>query len=115
MMIPFKQIFFVGAYTLKTLWHWRLCQCSNKFFSLPLARLCRHNKRVCVVAAYDARVLSDIRYSQKRLAALVDGDRLEVTESIAHEIDGGAFQRQCFCAFIGKDDRDRYLYRKVLQ
>jgi len=47
-----------------------------------------------------------MRYSQKRLAALVDGDRLEMTESIAYEIDGGAFHRQRLCAFIGKDDGD---------
>jgi len=37
---------------------------------------------------------------------LVGGDCLEVTESIAHEIDRGAFHRQCLCAFFGKDDGD---------
>src|SRR5665647_1599941 len=93
MMIPFKQIFFVETYTLKALRNCRLCQCSNRLFPVPLARLCRSHKCVCVVGIYDARVLSDIRYSQKRLAALVDGDRLEMTESIAYEIDGGAFHR----------------------
>jgi len=36
-----------------------------------LARLCRSNKCVFVVGIYDARVLSDIRYFQKRLAAFV--------------------------------------------
>src|SRR5665647_1392806 len=30
MMIPFKQIFSVGTYTLKALRNWRLCQCSNR-------------------------------------------------------------------------------------
>src|SRR5665811_551320 len=103
MMIPFKQIFSVGTYTLKALQNWRLCQCSNRLFPVPLARLCRSNKRVCAVAAYHARVMSDARHFQKRSAPFVDGDCLEMTESIAHEIDGGAFHRQRFCGFIGKD------------
>src|SRR5450830_391845 len=106
MMIPFKQIFSVGTYTLKALRNCRLCQCSNRLFSVPLTCLCRSNKCVFVVCIHNACVLPDMRYSQKRLAALVDGDRLEMSESIAHEIDGGAFHRQRFFAFIGKDDGD---------
>src|SRR5665811_1882895 len=106
MMIPFKKIFSVGTYTVKALRNWRLCQCSNRLFPVPLACLCRSNKRVGVVAAYHARVMSDARHFQKRLAAFVNGNGLEMTESIAHEIDGGAFHRQCFCAFIAKDDGD---------
>src|ERR1019366_7485288 len=64
------------------------------------------NKCVFVVGIHDARVLSDIRYFQKRLAAFVDGDCLEMTESIAHKIDRSAFHRQCLCPFGGKDDGD---------
>src|SRR5665647_1838028 len=106
MMIPFKQIFSVGTYTLKALRNWRLCQCSNRLFPVPLACLCRSNKCVFVVCIHNARVLSDMRYSQKRVAALVNGDRLEMTESIAYEIDGGSLHRQCLCAFVGEDDGD---------
>jgi len=69
MVIPYKQVLSVGTYTLKALRNWRLCQCSNRLFPLPLARLCRSNKRVCVVAAYHARVMSDARHFQKRPAA----------------------------------------------
>ena len=50
--------------------------------------------------------LTDIRYLQKRLAAFVDGDCLEMTESIAHETDRGAFHRQCFWAFVGEAECD---------
>src|SRR5450759_511289 len=85
----------------------RLCQCPNGPFPLPLACLCRSAKCVFVVGIYDARVLSDIRYFQKRLAAFVDGDCLELTESIAHKIYRGAFHRQCLCTFVGEDDGDR--------
>ena len=85
---------------------YRLCQCSNELFPVPLARLCRSNKCVFVVGIYDARVLSDIRFFQKHLAAFVDGDCLEMTESVAHEIDRGAFHRQCLCAFVGEDGGD---------
>src|SRR5450830_147982 len=106
MMIPFKQIFSVGTYTLKALRNWRLCQCSNRLFPLPLACLCRSNKCVFVACIHNARVLCDMRCLQQCLAVLVDGDRLEMTESTTHEIDGGAFHRQCFCAFIGKDNGD---------
>ena len=73
---------------------------------MPLARLCRRNKCVFVVGIHDAGVLSDIRTFQKRPAAFVDGDCLEMTERIAHEIDRGAFPRQRFCAFVGEDDGD---------
>jgi hypothetical protein len=71
-----------------------------------LAGLCRSNKSVFVVGIHDARVLSDIRGSQKRLAALVNGDCLEMTEGIAHEIDGDAFSCQYFCACVGEDNGD---------
>ena len=84
----------------------RLCQCSNGLFPVPLPCLCRSNKCVLVIGINDARVVPDIRCFQKRLAAFVDGDCLKVTESIAYEIDRGAFLRQCLCAFVGKDDGD---------
>ena len=71
-----------------------LCQCSNRLFALPLARLCRSDKGVFVVGIHDARVLSYMRSFQQRLAALIDGDCFEMTESIAHEIDRCAFHRQ---------------------
>ena len=71
-----------------------------------MAGLCRGNKCVFVVGIHDARVLSDIRRFQKRLTAFVDGDGLEMTEGIAHEIDRGAFLRQRLCAFVGEDDGD---------
>jgi hypothetical protein len=48
-----------------------------------LARLGRRNKGVFVSCIHDTRVLSDIRFFQKSLAALVDGDGLEMTERIA--------------------------------
>src|SRR5512134_1640158 len=41
----------------------RSCQCSNRLFPVPLARLCRGDKGVLVVGIDDARVLSDIRRS----------------------------------------------------
>src|ERR1035441_9121819 len=71
-----------------------LCQCSHGLFPVPLPCLCRSNKCVFVVGIHNARVLSDIRCFQKRLAALVDGDCLKMTESIAHKIDRSAFLRQ---------------------
>jgi len=46
--------------------------------------------------------MSDIRFFQKRLAALADGDCLEVSERISHEIDRSTFHRQCFCAAVGE-------------
>src|SRR5660397_57553 len=106
MMIPYGQIVFVDTYTLKALRNWRSCQCSNRPFPLPLPCLCRSNECVFVVGIYDARVLSDIRYFQKRLTAFVDGDCLEMTESIAHTMYRGAFHRQCLCTFVGEDDGD---------
>src|SRR5450759_1540501 len=106
MMIPYEQIFLVGTYTLKALRNWRSCQCSNRSFPLPLPCLCRSNECVFVVGIYDARVLSDIRCLQKRPAALVDGNGLKMTKSIADEIDRGAFLRQCLGAFVGEDDGD---------
>src|SRR5450759_5805564 len=106
MMIPYEQIFLVGTYTLKALRNWRSCQCSNRSFPLPLPCLCRSNECVFVVGIYDACVLSDIRYFQKRLTAFVDGDCLEMTKSIASKIDRGAFPRQRLGAFFGEDDGD---------
>src|ERR1035437_9181230 len=49
----------------RILWTWRLCQCSNRLFPLPLTRLCCCNKSVSIVGIHDARVLSDIRYLQE--------------------------------------------------
>src|SRR5680860_1019591 len=46
------------------------------------------------------------RSCQECLAALVDGNRLEMAERIAHEIDCRILLRQCPCAFGGEDDRD---------
>src|SRR5450830_339917 len=83
---------------------YRLCQCSNELFPVPLARLCRRNKCFFIAGIHDTRVLSDIRHFQERPAALVDGDCLEMAESITHEIDRGALHRQCLCAFVGEDD-----------
>src|SRR5659263_5346 len=91
---------------LQALRNGRLRQGSNGLFPVPLARLRRSDKCVCVVGIHDACVLSDIRCFQKRPAAFVDGDCLEMTESIAHEIDRGAFHRQRLCAFVGEDDGD---------
>jgi hypothetical protein len=48
--------------------NWRLCECSNGLFPVPLARLCLSNKCVFVIAVHDARVLSNIRCFQERLA-----------------------------------------------
>ena len=70
----------------------QLCECSNRLFPLPLPGLGRSNKHVFVVGTHDARILPDIRLFQKRLATLVHGDGLEMTEGIANEIDRGAFR-----------------------
>src|ERR1035437_2369575 len=82
---------------------WALCQCSNGLFPIPLPCLRRSDEGVPVVDIHDARVLCDIRYFQKHLAALVDGDSLEMTEGITYKINRGTLLRQGVCAFFGKN------------
>src|ERR1035437_4049253 len=91
----------------KALKHRRLCQRSNELFPVPLACLCRGNEGVFVVGIHDARVSSDIRSSQKLLAAFVGSNGLEMSESIPHKIDRGAFHRQGLCACVGETDGGR--------
>ena len=81
-----------------------LGQGPNALFPRPLARLGHGNEGVLVVTIDDARVSLNIGFFQKCLAALVDGNGLEMSEGIAHEIDRCAFLGQRFCACIGKDD-----------
>src|SRR5450759_1633126 len=88
----------------KALRNWRLCQCSNGLFPIPLACLCCGHKGVFVADIHNACTLSDIRCFQKRKTTFVGGDGFEMAESIAHEIDCGAFLRQSLCAFIGEDN-----------
>jgi hypothetical protein len=61
------------------------------FPAVPLAGLGRSNKFVFIGYIHDALVLADIRFQQERLATPVDGDCLEIAESIASEIDRGRF------------------------
>jgi hypothetical protein len=85
---------------------YRLCQCSNEFFPVPLARLCRSDKCVFVAAIHDAGVLSDIRTFQKRLAAL-GGDRHRQQPVVFLLCHGGGKQTDTsrVCAYLAPGHR----------
>ena len=90
-----------------------LCQCPDGLFAVPSSRLSNGNKCVFISYVNYAGVLFDLRRFQKDPAAFVDSDCLEMIESIAHEIDRGAFfHRQRLCAFVGENDGDRNEDRK---
>ena len=60
----------------------------------PLPRLGGGDEGAAVVGADHAAVRRHAGLLQQQLAAVVDGDRLEVAEGIAHEVDRRAFLRQ---------------------
>ena len=66
----------------------RLCQGSNGFFPVPLPRLGLSNKCLSVSGIHHTRVFSDIRNSQKHLAAFVDGVDRWISERL--RVDGGS-------------------------
>lgn len=68
--------------------HSRLRPASVRIFPGPLSRLCSGHKRSLVVGTHHARVVSDIGNFQERFRALVGSNGLEVTERIAHEVNG---------------------------
>lgn len=66
-----------------------------------MARLGRSNEGGGLAGIDDTCVACDARSCQECLAALVDGNRLEMAERIAHEIDRRILLRQGPCAFGG--------------
>src|ERR1019366_5143353 len=83
-----------------------LSQCSNRLFPIPLAGLCRSNEYGLVIGIDNACVFSDVGLFQQGLGTIVGGDRFEMTESVAHELDRGGFDHQRFGAFVGEDHGD---------
>ena len=69
--------------------------------------LCRGDESDSVVGIHNPCISSNVRRFQELFAALVEGDRFEMTVGVAHEIDGRALCRQCLRTFLGEDDGDR--------
>ena len=83
-----------------------LSQGSKSFLSIPLASLCSGNECALVLSIDHARVSSDIGPFQQSLSPTVGGDRFQVSEGIAHEIDRGGFYHQRGGSFFGEDHGD---------